>query len=439
MRGYGCVYQNREQFVFEERGVSYRAGLWATVGGVTVGVVLSIALILMNKVASIMLFLSVVGYLVFRILSIALKSDPVGTSIFVSAMGGSLVILYYLQETVFNMWGENSWHLMLFYTTVFGVLAPLAYLYAQVAFIEDKRKHQLLLVADSRVASPVGTAEEGESRFGDFASWCRIIVLDFFRVLPVSGFRVFPPLYDAKLSEVDGIEVRNETLKRIKICLYHPSDYCCWIPLGGIGGPSVAFIGAGETQIIHAPFPEITSFKLKVFSPSLIDRELCFEPRCHRGETFLVKDVQQRIVERVRDDQVAQTHTPPPSRESSSTSLRKNVSFSSSHELSFLADFCGSHKAAEDAKIFEDEIFVFNASSAEVTLTFYLEDAVSFLFPLTRDVQGQRTIPKQQGRKFRCLVESKLLCLRANHGTHELDFCTVQRGHSYTVTDGLID
>ncbi|TEB14920.1 hypothetical protein C9890_0640 [Perkinsus sp. BL_2016] len=403
---YGCVYHNREQFVFEERRVSYRAGLWATLAGVTVGAVLSSTLILFQKITAILLFLTVVGYLVFRILYIALKSDPVGAIIFVLSMGGSLVLLYHLQETVAQL--ENSFHLMLFYTTVFGVLAPLTYLYAQVAFIEDKRKHQLIRVSSILCDTKTDetTTEFTDALFSDFLLWCKIIIQDFFRTLPLSGFQLFPALFElshrrasydsitprlATEEHTSGVQVRNETLKRLKICFYHPWDYCCWIPIGGIGGPSVAFIAAGETRTVCPPFPGISMFKLKVFSPSLIDRELCFEPRSRRGDIFVVKDVQKRILThsllspRVRSPKIK---TPPPSRNSSSTSLRKNISFGSSHELTFLADFSGSQKSEdEESEINANEILVHNASSSEITVTFFRENAVSFLFPLKVEVE----------------------------------------------------
>ncbi len=166
-----------------------------------------------------------------------------------------------------------------------------------------------------------------------------------------------------------------------------------------------------------------------MFSPSLIDRELCFESRCQRGDIFVMKDIQQRIVERQFQTSQALATSP-----RSSTSLRKNASFSSSLDLFFQ----GSPRAL-DLQMSEDEIFLFNASSSEVTLAFYTHDTVSFLFQLTKQVQGQRSIPKEQGRMFRCVLQNISLCMRANHGTHELDFSTVQCGHSYTVTDGLID
>lgn len=234
----------------------------------------------------------------------------------------------------------------------------------------------------------------------------------------------------------------------------------------------MAFIEAGEKKIIFPPFPAsvVSKFKLKVFSPSIIDRELCFVSTCSRGDSFVVVDVQQRIIKLnnphskpdspiVNDAPVPTSSTPPISRNSSSTSLRRNFgSFGSSMEnLAALGEDENSSPLSPErlpVEVAEDEIFVLNASAAEVTVSFFRDDAISFLFPLDSQIMGERTLAKGQSRTFRhrhhhsysTAASSEAaspacarICMRVRQSSYELDFCTVQCGNAYAVTDGLID
>ena len=230
--------------------------------------------------------------------------------------------------------------------SIIGIaLALVAYVYARLCCQEDERKHHL------GPCSPEGElleASEGERCDRDLTkrSWS-LKKLQRFLSWILSGQCFFeindwlvPSEEDCSLK--DQITVHNRSLKLIKVCLYSSFDVVCWVPIGGIAGSCVGFIRSGEkrTLILPRPWRKVLSFdesfRLKVFMPGLLDKELAFFPNAKRGQSFAFVDV-EGVVRRSRllSSQEAPTILPLPAMESSeeeyaAAALVKDQKFDSS-------------------------------------------------------------------------------------------------------------
>jgi hypothetical protein len=90
------------------------------------------------------------------------------------------------------------------------------------------------------------------------------------------------------------IIVHNRTLKLIKVCLYASDDVFCWVPFGGVSGCCVGFIQAEQKRAFMVPrgSGHDGSFRLKVFQPGLIDKELACYTKAQHGQSFAFLDVE---------------------------------------------------------------------------------------------------------------------------------------------------
>jgi hypothetical protein len=243
---------------------------------------------------------------------------------------------------------------------IFSVLGGVIYLFAQVFCVQDKRNH----------------------------------------VIEVSQ----------NTSEVRLFTVQNSTMKRIKLCLYHRWDYCCWLPLGGIAGKYVRYLYPGESTEYRGIDKTV---KLKVFSPCLLDEELA---RCNisQGEIAIIKDINQRIFRGRIESGMRQRR---------SSMSKKTKSFDS------LVDLVGEGIDSNQGTI--DGVEILNATLTEIKVDFYEADAVSFIFP---GLSGW--IAPDSKELFP--VSQKMACIEVSSDHFGKERCIVEYGNSYTVTDGLI-
>ena len=419
MRNFRCAYNDQDQFVFYETATDYTAGGWAIVFGFIAGFIAGLFMIAVNDPFAALFFALVIGYFVMRLAAVTFRFDPLGSLILVSLfiLGGGF--LYWLHYSLYSYWGMDIWHSLGFYTICLAGVSPCVYFYAQLAFIADKRKHQLRLVRRPRV-----TVSHGRRGVTDFVIW-------IYRFITFADkFSFFPPPSPSRTAE--AIQVRNDTLKRIKVILYHPSDYCCWVPAGGIGGPSVGFVLPGEEKGFDPP-ANVDNFKLKVFTPGFIDHELGYAAAAHRGDTWAVMDVHRKIVPFVPAE-VPQTFEGPP-RESHGRMRRNPSSFSKLPE----SPVDSPPRRVLDPDAMPDEVLVRNECVLPLDITFFDEVSNSFLWPKgVTEVAGlRRILPRAWGR-FRLLDELRV-CMRVTFATREVDYCIVSGGNRYLVSDGLID
>jgi len=417
MPNFRCLYNDREQFVFHETATDYTAGGWASLFGFVGGLLAGLILLALNNPIAAILLAVVVCYFVIKLVAVTFHFDPYGSMILVSLVCFGSISIYLLDQSLSSYWGLDIWHTLGLYTICFAIVCPCVYFYAQLAFIADKRRHQLLLITRSR-----SQANRLSGGLIDFIIW-------IYRFITFSDkFNFFPPPSPSSTS--DGISVRNETLKRLKVVFYHPSDYCCWVPVGGIGGPAVGFLSPGETGSFDPP-ANPDSFKLKVFSPGFIDHELGYSASAHRGDLWAVFDVHRKIV--LFNEPVLEV-TDAPVRESQGRMRRNPSSFTK-----LPGSPVSTPTASQDPEPVEDEVLVKNECSLPLEVAFFAELSNSFLFPKgVNEVMGNRKIGQRAWARFRLLKDQRL-CLRVTFATGDVDYCVVSGGKRYLVSDGLID
>ena len=427
MQRFGLLFSDRDQCVFTESTVSYASALWALVFGVLGGYLSGLLLTSKQAVA---LLLCGALYLSIRLVTISVSFDPAGTAFGCSVIVLVLAVLY----TLHVMFAEHD--LILFYTIIIGTLSPVTYLYAQIVFVEDKRKHILQLLRRFSSCSTASVQDSVHSLSG-FVLWIVDILLwrAKFSLLPSDS------LTD---KDTKSFSLRNSTLKTVKVCIYDSRDFCCWIPHGGIGGPGVVFISSGKTGEIPCNTCAVT---LKVFIPGMIDKEIGCAPGARAGDLWEIRDVCMRIRRIHKDSEDHDNYSPallikPEGLDTGARRIKRNPSsfhISSSGSspsltpVSPLLAPSGEYTKSNEQSV---GITIKNDSVLPVQVKFYRDGARSFLRPL--DVEGsQIPIPSGEVRIFENLTEN--VCLRVEFFSGECDYCSACHGDYLQLTDGLID
>lgn len=320
---------------------------------------------------------------------------------------------------------------------VFGgagvLLGEAIYTYANMYCLEDERKH-LLVRCGPLITAPctVWTASERAEKpaYGEalrsLAWWLQEVVAarfwsDFVAAAPMKA--------DEEASAAGGITVHNLTLKQIKVCLYASDDRFCWIPLGGVAGSCVGFVPAEQSRSFSfekCGADAVSSYRLKVFRPAILDVELAIQSDVRRGDAFVLYDAEQMIK---RTSAAPQPSSPP--------LLLDGVSRRSGPRLPVRS----ATQPRRDPG--PDEVVLRNRSQRDIrALIFSANDHINWI-PLVGKMAacGDCILPDRD-RWFNLgestAHEFTLKIYDAEAGAGELTYLTVARGQAYTFSDSLL-
>jgi hypothetical protein len=176
----------------------------------------------------------------------------------------------------------------LLFSIVGLMLGLIIYGWILICCQEDERKHHLTLCSqegDARGGKLVQEndvqQEEGWEALTRFLAW-------------LYRSQWYPYQVDEPQTSEEPIIVHNRTLKLIKVCFYASDDIFCWVPFGGVSSCSVGFIQAEQKLAFNLPRCEghHGGFRLKVFQPGLLDKELACYTKAQRGQSFAFFDVE---------------------------------------------------------------------------------------------------------------------------------------------------
>lgn len=183
------------------------------------------------------------------------------------------------------------------------VLGLLVHGYVTLTCTEDQRKHYLgLCGSEGAFSTELSVHSEEEEQDSIWKSHVRFWAWIFSRRFWID-LQDWSLATDAECKSGDVITVHNNTLKLIKVCMYSPEDVFCWVPFGGISGQGVGLINAGTCRSFNLPQRGSDSdqeasnghYRLKVFQPGLLDKELACYPKAQCGQSFAFYDVEGMV------------------------------------------------------------------------------------------------------------------------------------------------
>jgi len=300
---YKLLYNHRRQFIFEETEETHSTAILTLVAGFIGGSLLGVYFSSLDFTTAGSILLAVGTYITVITSTFSLRTNPLSVAAMFLTSFSAVLILIYLSRVTLEYFKESRIHMVLVYAGLFAILAEVIYLWSRVTWVEDSRMHQLIEI--SEVSTSKGGSKQYEVPLSSFFRWIgEILKFCLFRFYfwlvrdPQSGSK-YPILFVeslAKWSEADKakkISIRNDTLKRVKICVYHRSDYCCWVPVGGLTG-GMYELDRGETLTFSPHWPS-SAFRVKVFAHGMIDYELAANPNVVRGKFYAFIDVAKPI------------------------------------------------------------------------------------------------------------------------------------------------
>jgi hypothetical protein len=312
---YKLLYQDRRQFVFEEFQETHSTAILTLVAGFIAGSLVGIYFASLDATTAGSILLAVVSYITFITSTFSLKTSPISVLlIFVTSLSAVLLLIY-MSRVVLGYFSDSPMKLILVYAAFFAIFAELVYLWSRITWVEDSRMHQLIdAERDDRRTRPPHYPKDinllSFSRFVAQVIWFGFLRLFYYLKGDKETAIKYPFLFVESLSKwplankQNPITVKNESLKRVKVCVYHRSDYCCWIPVGGLTG-GVYDLERGEELVFSPHWPD-TSFRVKIFAHGVIDFELASNPCVVRGHRYSFIDVGKPIT-------LLSVASPPPS------------------------------------------------------------------------------------------------------------------------------
>ncbi|CAE7731438.1 Tnpo3 [Symbiodinium sp. CCMP2592] len=445
-------YVSGRQFIFEERPRWIFLGLLVVM---LIGMLIGILLGLIISLAGIYLFeAALVGLAIFILydaydLTFLKKSgaaDKTGFALMVMLCTALLII--FMAAIRYSAIALGLWKRCLIFSLVGIALALIAYVYARLCCQEDERKHHL------GPCSPEGdeleSVEFPGEKIGYWESWSRFLswILSGQWWYDINDWSI--PA-DEDCCSRDKVVVHNRSLKLIKVCLYSSRDVVCWVPVGGIAGSCVGFIRAGEKRAFTLPRPwrqkaeSNDQFRLKVFMPGLLDKELAYYPVAKRGQYFAFVDV-EGVVRRSRflSSSLAPFALPPlPSNtESSEEELGKtgvgDSKFESltglmrkrSNSLQLLSQSPGPDEVAGSSrKAAPDEIVIRNRSSHDVRAMLWpslMKSCVYSVGPAAKELTYLTVSRPGPRRAARCRDTTDYRSLASDAGEAKAFYAQVQ-------------
>eukprot|EP00931_Biecheleriopsis_adriatica_P006432 TRINITY_DN107832_c0_g1_i1.p1 TRINITY_DN107832_c0_g1~~TRINITY_DN107832_c0_g1_i1.p1 ORF type:complete len:518 (+),score=87.47 TRINITY_DN107832_c0_g1_i1:35-1555(+) len=505
MVSYGCRHIAGTQFVFEEQPRWIVLGLCAVVVigmliGLLIGVIISFGglYVFELSVACIAIFVAYDAY----DLTFTKKWGAHDTKGFIYGVIMTTLLVSILMGAMrYAASVLNTRQSFLFFGLGGVVLGLFAYTYHALCCQEDQRKHHL------GPCSPGGESYEDPPR-EDQEEMDELHAAQKFLNWILSGQWWFDindwsiPA-DDECSAKDQVVVHNRTLKLIKVCVYSANDLVCWVPVGGISGSCVGFIRAGEVRAFTLPRSSGTernadSFKLKVFMPGVLDKELAAYARAQRGQCFAFSDVEgmvrrsrflsaspapsERELMRasssltessedeaacqaaqaalMKDSKVASLRPDTPSEDASSTNpsfgtslMKRNGSsadlMSSEGGLSRRGSFQKAGQVSDGnagspvRKAASCEIVIRNRSNSEIRALLFRPDDYCCMLPVMGKLMacGDVILPFGE-RRFRPpdsdVKEFTVKVYSVGAGAKELTYLSVSRGNTYTFCDSLL-
>eukprot|EP00931_Biecheleriopsis_adriatica_P060460 TRINITY_DN36317_c0_g1_i1.p1 TRINITY_DN36317_c0_g1~~TRINITY_DN36317_c0_g1_i1.p1 ORF type:complete len:524 (+),score=75.68 TRINITY_DN36317_c0_g1_i1:68-1573(+) len=500
MANYECRHVAGRQFVFEEQPRWVFLGLVAVM---LIGMLIGLLLGLIIGMAGIFSFeILMVGLAAFFVydsydLTFVKKSGAHDNRSFFFALTliGAIFAIFMVAMR-YSAFLDTPRRCMLFSVCGIGI-GLVAYAYGTLCLQEDQRKHHLGLCSpegepegDVFLRTPSPQEEEvaagGLEALQRFVSWIGSGQWCY----DINDWSV-PAAEDCVAT--DQVFVHNRTLKLIKVCLYSSHDPVCWIPIGGIAGSCVGFIRAGEKRAFTLPRPWTRSaeskerFRLKVFMPGLLDKELASHSRAERGQTFAFTDV-EGMVRRSRllssSSADSEPRTPTESSEDEGldapletlskgaklaplSPLQRNCGGSSldliqtssgmrrSLSQSPTSTRCSSESGSRDSafspgkaisfarKAAPNEIVVRNRSNQEIRAVLFRSNDYCYMVPLVGKLLqcGDVILPSAERRFDPEDAEENDFTLKVysvGSGARELTYLTASRGNTYVFLDSLL-
>ena len=300
---YKLLYNDRRQFIFEETEDTHSTAILTLVAGFIGGSLLGVYFSSLDLTTAGSILLAVGTYITVITSTFSLRTNPLSVAAMFVTSFTAVLVLIYLSRVTLEYFKESRIHMVLVYAGLFAILTEVLYLWSRVTWVEDSRMHQLIEISD--VSSSKNGSKQSDVPLSSFFRWIgeilKFCLLRFYYSLirdPDNASK-YPVLFIeslAKWSEADKarkISIRNDTLKRVKICVYHKSDYCCWVPVGGLTG-GMYELDRGETLTLSPHWPS-SAFRVKVFAHGMIDYELAANPNVVRGKFYAFIDVAKPI------------------------------------------------------------------------------------------------------------------------------------------------
>jgi hypothetical protein len=499
-QSYKLLYRDRRQFVFEETTETHSTAIMTLILGFLLGSLIGVYFASLDLTTAGSILLAMGTYVTVITSTFSLRSNPLGVVIIFFTSFGAVIVLTYVSRLTLSYLQESRFKLVLVYAGVFAIMAELLYLWSRLTWVEDVRMHQLVLDKTSEPSS----SKPPELCLGAFFRWL-VEQLFFFLYhvyyLVLHDFDKagqYPVLFIERWSTWNlsasrtPIRIENDTLKRVKVCVYHWSDYCCWVPVGGIVG-GMHVLDRGDEISIYPHWPS-EFFRIKIFAHGMIDFELATHASVFRGKKYKFIDVGKPITlvtmgsppptEHDDDGQSSSSsecHLPSPhsdmflhvenmTRSASSGGLRRipssraNLCLSTPSSPNNSAASLQTPHGNRRKKEFKESLLlmdlshaiaVLNESTADVKISFYNIDDISFVigldcFRAKHAAEGVPVIPKGEWKVFELSAQETLrrsqnpewdrkFCMRVkiNATTMELSYCTAILGDALVVRDAI--
>ena len=301
---YKLLYQDRRQFVFEEFNETHSTAIFTLVAGFIAGSLLGVYFASLDATTAGSILFAIVTYITVLTSTFSLKTKPISVLVIFITSLGAVILLIFVSRVVLGYFSDSPMKLVLVFAGSFAIVAELIYLWWRITWIEDSRMH-LLIEADRVDGKRASLHHHRDIDVVSFLRWLGQIML--FGLLRLyyhmqgdkDKAQRYPFLFIESMSQwplastMKPVTIKNESLKRVKVCAYHRSDLCCWIPIGGIMG-GMYVLDRGEELIFSPHWPE-TTFRVKIFADGVIDSELASHPSVHRGHTYVFVDVGKPI------------------------------------------------------------------------------------------------------------------------------------------------
>jgi len=502
MLRYECCYSSGRQFVFVEKPQLPFAILFVVSSGLITGSLFNVAITfagLLPFELTIMSMWLIGSCWAFTQACNTKLPTPAITVLIIGCLQVTWVVSILLIAIRFLWWLDlDTASRCALFSAVGAVVSLLVLTFARLCCQEDQRKHHLKLCGPKGDTMPLQLEQSEHDTHSVDKLWyffCKI-GQSVFKMKLCDDLHVESTWPEERPSQ-DVVTVNNRSLKLIKVCFYFSDDVLCWVPIGGISGRCVGFIGAEKCQTFH--FPRVkgirgATFILKVFQPNTFDKELaCYTNACC-GQSFEFHDVEGMVkrskqfctvtlqgvsppqndtCEESSEDEgepVRHIWTGIPLRESrgrftSTMCLQRSPSSLSTAAsisdvlMSAESDADSPRKephpsyekrvqtyrkvASNERRAHPDEVLVRNRSNQDIRACLYKTNDFCCIVPLVGRVIacGDCILPESE-RRFNPTATSEteftLKVYSVGAGAKELTYLTVSRGHAYTFCDSLL-
>ena len=475
---YKLLFQDKRQFIFEEAEETHTTAIITLIAGFIAGSLLGVYFASLNATTAGSILLAIGTYITILTSAFSIKSNPFSVLLIFVTSFTMVIGLIYISRITLEYLKESPFQIVFLYAGVFAIVAELVYLWSRLTWVEDPRMHQLIEIG--RDDDIEHKEFKSDITVGSFFVWIfEIISFTILRIYyTCRGNYEFASKYPiliiesfSKWSESEKarkISITNETLKKVKVCVYHRHDYCCWVPVGGLTG-GMFELDRGE-ELVFSPHWPAEFFRIKIFAHGVIDYELACQPCVSRGRRYAFIDVGKPITVMTHlassvsiqqssseDDESFMHVFEPPSASSISTGLRRVTS--SRANLSSIANSednspsssrgtptkRGSFRNFVQTTDMTGKIAILNESTTEIKIIFYSINDHAFVRSIDslKPTTPTCVIPRQEWKVFLYTeMESneKKFCMRVKTGSMSLEiaYCTAYLAEAFIVRDPIV-